>query len=367
MEKQLEALMEMMKELKKDNADIRKELETLRPQSKGKEEETPTTTPTPVVGEKEAPKKTAVKKLKTIRRYSSVDFPKPKGQADASSSSSKDTAEKPASPLEEQIFYEETEEEESDEREAVKKAICGKPKFFTGKSPREVGQATKWLTTLERYLEAQNLKDEESKILVASTYLEEDASEWFESLKHAIKSFSGFKKVFLASYEAVNVQETALINFHNLKQGTMTVEEYLSKFNSLVTWLPHMSVEMKTEKFVCGLRPQIRDHIFENKLAGDFCEAVSAALRKDQYASARGGMGMQGLNTVRGMGGGNYQRKEGCWNCGLPGHTRKDCRRKPQSKPQEKPQDKKPWEKRQLALMDNTAEATGAPEEEQGN
>jgi len=264
----------------------------------------------------------------------------------------------------EEVIYEEVEEVESeaDGKEAIKKAICGKPKFFTGKAPREIGQAAKWLTTLERYLEAQNLKDDESKILVASTYLEEDASEWFESNKHGIKSVAGFKKLFLATYEAVNVQETALVGFHNIQQGVMSVEEYLAKFNSMVNWLPQLDPQMKLNKFISGLHPRIRDHLFENKLTGDFCDAVAAALRKDQYSYARRSTvktpDAGGANSWGRRAGVRNEGKTGCWNCGLPGHIRRDCQ-----KPQNKPQDKRLWEKKQLALVDNISEA----EEKQEN
>jgi len=227
------------------------------------------------------------------------------------------------------------EEEDGSSCRTVRKAIYGKVPPFMGKH-YEIGEATTWFSILEAYLEAVNITNDEDKKTVAVSYLRGEVVQWFRSFKHTIKTFEDFKKGFLGTFEMADIKEHAYKEFHNLRQGNQTVQQYQTKFNAIANLLPELTEEMKLQKYIYGLDPRIRDHLLENKLTGSFLDATTAAMRKGHFLERSGSWkrddrrnnkpkGQQSLGAGAIQNKNKSFKKKGCWTCGLPDHFEKNC------------------------------------------
>ncbi|MCI53802.1 hypothetical protein A2U01_0075049, partial [Trifolium medium] len=71
-----------------------------------------------------------------------------------------------------------------------------------------------------------------------------------------------FKREFLVKYFPVDVKNKKVVEFMELKQGSMTVADYAVKFETLCAFSPHYNTleaeDDKCVKFESGLRPDIK-------------------------------------------------------------------------------------------------------------
>ncbi|KAF5454703.1 hypothetical protein F2P56_024349 [Juglans regia] len=81
-------------------------------------------------------------------------------------------------------------------------------------------------------------------------------------------SWSKFKEVFNNRFFPLSIRETKARKFADLKQGSMTVRQYASKFVELSRFAPHLVLieSLKAEKFERGLNPKIMDSLLALKI-----------------------------------------------------------------------------------------------------
>lgn len=241
--------------------------------------------------------------------------------------------------------------DDEDER-VFQKTLCNKPPFFTG-SKGKVGDATVWISIVEQICESLGINDDEDKVDIATSYLRDDARQWWNNTGKKSCGWKIFKDLFLAMFERVDVQEYAKKQFYSLKQGDMSVRDFHMKFCSMANLIPNLSEATRTELYVYGLNEKIRDHLLASDNVDTFEKASIAALRRGQI--------LEGRKEKTDKGGSSWKkdRPKGrdvpsqaeCWNCGRKGHKKEECRSPPRQQGT-RPGQAKPWERKHLAAMD---------------
>lgn len=104
-------------------------------------------------------------------------------------------------------------------------------------------EADDWLRTIEKKLEISCCHGGD-KVPFAAYYLEGSTHVWWDNLKEMLNggenpTWSEFKDLFKKAHIPKGVIKRKLKEFLSLTQGTMTVVEYLNKFNKLVKYANH--------------------------------------------------------------------------------------------------------------------------------
>ena len=71
------------------------------------------------------------------------------------------------------------------------------------------------------------------------------------------------KKAYLCKYYLVNARMKLRAAFLELKQGDKSIEDYVLEFNRLARFSPIFvnTKELKAERFIAGLRKDIRGYV----------------------------------------------------------------------------------------------------------
>ncbi|XP_028064207.1 uncharacterized protein LOC114267367 [Camellia sinensis] len=111
---------------------------------------------------------------------------------------------------------------------------------------------------------------EEQKVSFATFTFKKDTQEWwlFTLENEEILTWARFLVVFYEKYFPKSLQEQKASEFLHLRQGTMSVAEYESKFTRLVRFAPYViPIEArKARKFEVGLDAEIKDRLEVLKL-----------------------------------------------------------------------------------------------------
>lgn len=114
--------------------------------------------------------------------------------------------------------------------------------------------------------------------------LSREAINWWKLIKSTMgdaaetMTWTTFQEKFLERYFLVVVKENKELEFMELKQGTMSVTEYLNKFEELARFAPHLVEKLRlcAQKFAWGLILPIRKMVIEDKMM-TYKEIVSKA------------------------------------------------------------------------------------------
>ena len=133
------------------------------------------------------------------------------------------------------------------------------PTFDGGVDPI---QAEQWIRTTECMLAYAKVRDGD-KVLCASFMLRHHAEYWWDTISsiHDITTMTQerFRKLFYGKYFTDTMKANRRAEFANLKQGGMSVTEYIRKFDELSRYAPHMVAtnELKVDQFIQGLKKTI--------------------------------------------------------------------------------------------------------------
>ena len=122
--------------------------------------------------------------------------------------------------------------------------------------------AEDWLRTLENMFHYSRVSEEE-KVMCASFLLRGSAGHWWDTMKSiediTVITWDRFKDLFRNKYFTAPVRVMKMNEFIQLRQGTMTVGEYIRKFEQLSRFATHMvnTDALKVERFLEGLRPEL--------------------------------------------------------------------------------------------------------------
>ncbi|XP_073036671.1 uncharacterized protein [Primulina eburnea] len=128
--------------------------------------------------------------------------------------------------------------------------------------------AEDWIERMESCFRAFQCT-EEQKIETLSFLLEGRARKWWRSTSAPIVQSQGrvtwadFRAAFMQLYFPPALRQAKTIELLNLKQGSMSVDEYQQKFFELLPFAPHISgsSEAKYDHFLQGLNQEIFDRV----------------------------------------------------------------------------------------------------------
>ena len=214
--------------------------------------------------------------------------------------------------------------------------------------------ADHWFMQVEKVLEAMEISSDATRIRLATFQLEGEAQVWWKWAKTSrdleAMTWAEFQELFMGKYFPDTVRHAKAQEFLELKQGAMTVMDYVARFTELACFVDdYMATDMaKVRRFENGLKLSIWGMIVGLRLR-DMDSMVGTTLtiereiedvrstrdasvgskREDQPSSSSGKRQKtsdshefqdQGQDWVSSQLG---QRI--CYFCRQPGHVRRDC------------------------------------------
>ncbi|XP_073138418.1 uncharacterized protein [Henckelia pumila] len=124
--------------------------------------------------------------------------------------------------------------------------------------------AENWMEEMETYFEVYRFTDEQ-KVQAVKFLLHGNSRKWWNSTSAPIITAQGsatweeFRKTFREFYFLTVLRPTKTNELMNLKQGSMSIEEYKLKFFELLPYFPYVasSSEVKYDLFLQSLNPYI--------------------------------------------------------------------------------------------------------------
>ena len=127
--------------------------------------------------------------------------------------------------------------------------------------------ANHWFQQVDKILEAMEITFDATRIRQVAFQLEGESQVWWDWVKASrnlkATTWEEFHELFMGKYVPVSAQHAKAREFLELKQGTMTVLEYMAKFTELACFADdYVAIDMtKVIKFEDGLKLSIRDKI----------------------------------------------------------------------------------------------------------
>ncbi|XP_058775257.1 uncharacterized protein LOC131649513 [Vicia villosa] len=142
------------------------------------------------------------------------------------------------------------------------------PPVFKGK--HDPDGALEWLKEIERIFRVMDCTQAQ-KVRYGTHMLAVEADDWWLATRQRLEAtgeeitWDVFRREFLRKYYPESVRGKKEIEFHELKQGNMSVTDYAAKFTELAKFYPYYDGEgaefSKCVKFENGLRSEIKKAI----------------------------------------------------------------------------------------------------------
>ena len=248
------------------------------------------------------------------------------------------------------------------------------PPTFTGGGDLMV--ADHWLMQIENILEAMEITSDATQIRLAAFQLEGEAQVWWRWARASrdleVMTWEEFQELFMGKYFPETARHAKAQEFLELKQGAMTVMDYVARFMELARFADdYVATDMaKVRRFENGLRLSIRARIVglylqdmdsmvgtaltiekEMEDARNTWDASVSGKRKNSQSSSGSGKRQrasssrgsqshghlgQGQMRVAGQAGQMRVASQAgqmvCYHCQQPGHMRRDCPQRQGSK-----------------------------------
>ena len=139
------------------------------------------------------------------------------------------------------------------------------PSKFTGQEDPLVDDY--WFRQVERVLEAMNITSDATRIRLATFNLEGESKVWWDWIKVSrdleTMTWREFRELFMGKFFPAFTRHTKAREFLELKQGRMTVLEYVAKFTKLARFEDdYVATDVaNVRKFGDGLKLSIRGKI----------------------------------------------------------------------------------------------------------
>ena len=139
------------------------------------------------------------------------------------------------------------------------------PPTFTGGGDPMV--ADHWFMQIENVLEAIEITSDTTRIRLAAFQLEGEARVWWRWVRTSrdleVMTWAEFQELFMGKYFPETARHAKAQEFLELKQGAMTVMDYVARFTELARFADdYVATDMaKVRRFENGLRLSIRARI----------------------------------------------------------------------------------------------------------
>ncbi|XP_058746255.1 uncharacterized protein LOC131619135 [Vicia villosa] len=222
------------------------------------------------------------------------------------------------------------------------------PSVFKGK--HDPDGALEWLKEIERIFHVMDCTQAQ-KVRYGTYMLAVEADDWWLTTRQRLEAadeeitWDVFRREFLRKYYLESVPGKKEIEFHELKQGNMSVSDYAAKFTELAKFYPYYDGEgaefSKCLKFKNGLRSEIKKaigyqqirifpnlvdicRIFEEDNAAHYKIVSDRRGRQNQQRGkpydAPAGKGKQRAALGHRASGGGTPAPIVCFKCGKAGH-----------------------------------------------
>ena len=155
------------------------------------------------------------------------------------------------------------------------------PQTFTGAGDPMV--ADHWFMQIKKVLEAMEITSDMTRIRLVAFQLEGEAQVWWKWAKTyrdlEAMTWAEFHELFMGKYFLDTARHAKAQEFQELKQGTMTVMDYVARFTELARFTDdYVATDMaKVRRFENGLKLSIRGRIVGLRLQ-DMNSMVGTAL-----------------------------------------------------------------------------------------
>ncbi|KZV45026.1 hypothetical protein F511_20099 [Dorcoceras hygrometricum] len=142
-------------------------------------------------------------------------------------------------------------------------------RFQSFKTPTLAGtvnaiECENWLEDIEQLFEALEYTDDRRVKLIVHQ-LHGLGKSWWIATKKALENqgtvitWAVFRTAFYQRFFPVSYRKYKGAEFANLRQGSLTIEEYVAKFTSLLKFAPHVAIsdEAQADQFINGLNPDV--------------------------------------------------------------------------------------------------------------
>ena len=132
--------------------------------------------------------------------------------------------------------------------------------------------ADHWFMQIEKVLEAMEITSDMTRIRLAAFQLDGEAQVWWNWAKTfkdlEAMAWAEFQELFMGKYFPDTTRHAKAQEFLELKQGTMTVMEYVARFTELARFTDdYVATDMaKVRRFEIGLKLSIRGRIVRLRL-----------------------------------------------------------------------------------------------------
>ena len=115
--------------------------------------------------------------------------------------------------------------------------------------------ADHWFMQIEKVLEAIEITSDTTKIRLAAFQLEGEAQMWWNWVKTSrdleAMTWTGFHELFMGKYFLATARHVKAQEFLELKQGAMTVIEYVARFTALARFADdYVAIELEWTEIV---------------------------------------------------------------------------------------------------------------------
>jgi hypothetical protein len=146
------------------------------------------------------------------------------------------------------------------------------PAFLGDLDPMAV---ERWLQHMERIFRVMRCTDPQ-KMDLATYKLHGESEHWWHEYRQEMEesempvTWELFQGAFLENYFPSNLKDKKEIEFLELKQGEMTIGQYVAKFEELARYSNNLRNQpddaWKSKSFEQGLRPEIRNQVVTQEI-----------------------------------------------------------------------------------------------------